>query len=114
MKLTTAKNNVHGLKIVLAAEFFEVQLSIELDEGCKKPSLQIDEEDSLSSPNAAVWYMSQLKGRKRPKQQDEWLDWEACELASAVPAVIKKHCDHLESKLKSKFIIGVMATNCVL
>lgn len=114
MKLITSANSISGLKILLAAEFENVPLEIELTSCSDRSYLIVNEDCKLFSANAAVWYLSSLAGKKSKPHLDDWIDWEATSLAPQVQALIAKNPNklseiltHLDKSLKNKFILGV-------
>lgn len=114
MKLITCSNSISGLKILLAAEFENVKLDVDLS-GCPEKSyLVVNDDVRLFSANSAVWYLTSLSGKKSKSHLDDWFEWESTHLNLQVEAFLTKNpntlleaLNHLDKSLRNKFILSV-------
>lgn len=119
MKLITRPHDLSGLKIILAAEFLNIPIELEITPKTEKTVLNVNEDCQLFSSNAAVWYMFCLSGLKKVNsQQDKWIDWERSILCPEIQALLSKQphqlisvLEHLDKATRNKFIIGVSLLN---
>ncbi|EFX80628.1 hypothetical protein DAPPUDRAFT_318232 [Daphnia pulex] len=114
MKLITRSNDLSGLKILLAAEYLNISIELEITPSAEKPVLIINEDCRLFSSNSAVWYLFCLNGQKKVNpSQDKWMDWESTILQPEVQALTNKQphqlitvLEHLDKSTRNKFLIG--------
>lgn len=114
MKLITRPNDFSGLKILLASEFLNLPIELEVTPSAEKTVLIVNDDCQLFSCNAAVWYLACLSGQKKVNlQQDKWMDWESTTLYPEIQAFLNKQpqqliptLEHLDKATRNKFLIG--------
>lgn len=106
MKLITSLKSISGLKVLLAAEFQNVPVEVEIVPETNKITFVAAENVRLFSANSAVWYIFCLSGHKRANTLvDKWLAWESTNSPTAkVDANVLKS---LNESLHSKYLCGV-------
>lgn len=115
MKLITRSNDLSGLKVLLAAEYLNISIELEITPSADNPVLIINEDCRLFSSNSAVWYLFCFNGHKKVNpSQDKWMDWESTILQPEVQALNNKQphqlvtvLEHLDKSTRNKFLIGV-------
>jgi len=115
MKLLTRSNDLSGLKVLLAAEYLNIPLELEITPLVEKSVLIVNEDCRLFSSNSAVWYLFCLKDHKKVNpSQDKWMEWESSILQPQLQALINKQphqlptvLEHLDKSTRNKFLVGV-------